>query len=207
MEELRIPLSNQALELNSDIVNWKSISQSHIYKKDENFIRLFNDKLDWENIYNVSLNPEVASHLTFEERLIPFNTFISLYGASNRLQENVINNLQFIASSKENMTAYMKTFGPKQTEDTFSALTSNIDPYHFADLCCSHQYIPTSKPFIDILKRAYRGGDWVEFMVSCKPNFAFIEEHIVPGASKDAWLNFVSKHSRKRYSLEIRHAP
>lgn len=203
MEELRISFSNQKLEHNSDIVNWKSISQSHLYKKDENFIRLFHDKLDWENIYNVSLNPEVAAKLTFHDRIMPFTTFSSLYGACESLHENIIKNLAFVASTKENMTAYMNIFGPKQTEETFQSLISNIDPHHFAELCCSNQYIPSTKPFIDILKRAYKGGDWVEFMISCKPSFAFIEEHIVPGASKDSWLHFIEKHNRKRHSLEL----
>ena len=71
------------------------------------------------------------------------------------VHKNISNNLEYVASTK---------LGPKQTEDTFQHFTYNIDPLHFAHLCCFHQYIPASKPFIDILKRAYKGGDWVDFM-------------------------------------------
>jgi hypothetical protein len=175
--------------------------------KDEQFIREFHSIIDWDNVYNLVLEPDTAARLTFQDRIMPVSKFISMFSASECINEKIAENLAYVASTKENMTAYMDIFGPKQTEETFQHHTINIDPHHFASLCCSQQYIPTTKPFIDILKRAYKGGDWVEFMVSCKPSFAFIEEHIVPGASKDAWLQFIEKHKRKRYSLEIRQSP
>jgi hypothetical protein len=190
------------LEERMNEVDWARVSKSSMYTKDEAFIRQFHSNLDWENIYNIVLNPEVAAKLTFDERIIPFTTYISLYSKCANVHKNISENLDYVASKEHNMTAYMNIFGPKQTEDTFQHFTSNIDPHHFAHLCCSHQYIPTSRSFINILKRAYKGGDWVDFMVSCKPSFAFIEEHIVPGASKDAWLHFIEKHTKRRYSLE-----
>ena len=190
------------LEKHMNAVDWTSVSKSSIYKKDEAFIRMFHSKLDWDNIYNIALNPEVAAKLTFDDRIVPFTTYISLYSTCDNVHKNISEHLEYVASTKDNMIAYMNIFGPKQTEDTFQHFTSNIDPHRFAHLCCSHQYIPTSQPFIDILKRAYKGGDWINFMVSCKPSFAFIEEHIVPGASKDAWLHFIEKHKKRRYSLE-----
>ena len=172
-------------------------------KKDEQFIRMYHSNIDWDNTCHLVLEPDVAARLTFEDRIIPVSKFISMFSTSKYFDERISENLLYVASKKESLTTYMDIFGPQKTEDTFQHITSNIDPHHFAELCCSNQYIPTTKPFLDILKRAYKGGDWVDFMISCKPSFAFIEEHIVPGASKDAWLHFIEKHNRKRHSLEL----
>jgi hypothetical protein len=57
-----------------------------------------------------------------------------------------------------------------------------------------------------MLKKAYAGGNWFNFITSCRPAEAFINEHILSNADKDTFLaisnlelssEFINKHKSK----------
>ncbi len=186
----RLPLSIPTLEKYSDNVDWKGISESYTYIKTEELIRKFHKKLDMKHLYNVNLKQDVLSTLIFEENILPLRFSTSL--PRDVLLSNIKENVEFISRFVDNTTFFISIFGAETTEQTFINTSGalRVDPKVFAKNCYKTKYIPKTKRFLDILKK---GVNWFEFLPCCKPDVAFIDEHIVPGASKETWYD-ISTH-------------
>jgi hypothetical protein len=179
-----LPLSIPTLEKYIDRVDWKYISSSYLYEKNDEFIRKFHKHLNMKSVYNTKLTEDEACKLIFEDKILPLHTIRNI--PMNLMLSKVKANAEYIGSSIENTTSFTRMFGAKETEETYinNSGALKIDSKDFADKCCSDKYVPKTKRFIDILKK---GVNWSEFLLCCKPNIEFIEAHIVPGASKNTW--------------------
>jgi hypothetical protein len=180
-----LPLSIPTLERYVDKVDWKYISSSYLYKKNNEFIRKFHKHLDMKSVYNIDVTEDEACNLVFDDKILPLHTIKNI--PMNLILCKVKGDAEYIGSSIENTTYFIRMFGAKETEETFLKTSGalKIDSKGYVDKCCSDKYIPKNKRFIDILKKGVTY--WHEFMICCKPDIEFIETHIVPGASENTW--------------------
>lgn len=211
-----MPLSISTLEKYVNKVDWNYISTSSWYNITEEFVKKFHKKINWGGYVKLEFDKDVLKRFVFIEGIIPLSHL-----CIKMKKEDIITHLstvkddrKVIASSTENMPTFMNYLGAKITESTFEDYDGEImaSPKIFANACCEGRYIPRTPRFINLLKTAYENGDWFYFIVSCKPDEAFIEEHIVHGASKDTWLKisenvlsdaFIEKYKSKLNMLSV----
>ena len=206
-----LPLSMKTLERYNEKVNWDAISISSFYEKDERFIRKFHKRINWSLCSRLKINTEEGIGLVFNEGIVPLGNCMLTVPRSeiDAYLSNLTEKSKHITSSEKNMTTFMNIFGAEKTETLFGKLLDSnvmVNPSVFAEVCCSWRYVPKTEMFIEVLRKRYCDGDWLDFILSCKPNIQFIEEHILPCASACTWKvisemelpsEFIEKYKQK----------
>ena len=190
-----VPLSNEALALYKDKVDWKSVSSSWMYKKDAEFVERFWEYMDWSKTNCVDLDEKQVESLVFQRKLVPIS-----FAISKKLLTDM-HVKEYLSLVLQECNGLLKHYGSKFVESLDDETGMIKDKVlqcanKFTDSCIAMRYTP--KKYGHVVKfcldKAGKHGlhTWWDFLNSCRPNEAFIETYVVDSADAETW-SFLSK--------------
>lgn len=190
-----VPLSIGVLQKYKDKVDWVSISgDGYKYKKTNDFINNFHDKIKWSKISYYDLS-DLGNYNDVEE-IVFTNKYVSIDIAikSNVLTiDHIKNHVEIIAPYCNKLIDEYK-YGVKLIEELDKSI---IEPHllnhveKYTNKCIENKFI--TKKYVSIIQLSNNivFGDWSNFIINCKPDEQFILDNVIDKScehiSKNTW--------------------
>jgi len=189
-----VPFSINTLKKYEDKVDWKLISYDYKYNKNIDFINNFHDKLDWERIDNFyKLSSNDIEQCVFIDKYVPIKIAIS----KHILNSYHIKKYVDVIAPYCNYLIGNYVYDVKILEELDDSIISPFLIKHvekYTNRCIEIGFL--TKKYVKIISlsdRIRQQGDWSNFIIKCKPDEAFLLEHVVnkeqnpPHLSKETW--------------------
>ena len=167
----KVPLSNDTVDKYKDQVDWKQVSSRSFYKKDEEFITRFHDKIYWEQVYtlNLPLSCQNIEELVFIKKYIPIKTAVK-----QRLLDTSIIGKYLPIIIKESEECLISSYEIDKLDNINVSLEDYMMQYkeRFAEKCTNTCHI--SKKYLRVIMECSKNSI-SKFLNTCKPNETLLE--------------------------------